>query len=240
MSDIDNPIPKGNFLTGKLGPMPVWAWGAILGVGVLGFYLLRNRGAVPTADTTTDGSALDTVDDPFTGPTTGNSNAAPTVPGSVSGSPTDNQSWLNQAISGTANALSASPSAVSSVLSRYLYDGGTFTATEQKYIDKAISLYGAPPQGTGGSSTFVPNPPTTPAKPAGSVPVKGQYQLMTVKKSGGQSVIRLVNNVTKKQTWVKTSADVRGLSAWINSINSGKSGVSVGSTNINAYRGLVD
>lgn len=233
MSDVDIPHPKGNMLTGKLGPLPVWAWGAIIGGGALAFYLLRNRQSATVTANATTGEALDTVADPWTGPTTGTSNAAPVNPDSSTGGTTDNQSWLNLAISGTANKLSASPSAVSSVLSRYLYDGGSFTKQEQTYIDTAIQLYGAPPQGTGASSSF-------PSSATSGQPAKGQYQIQTVQKAGGQKALRFVNTATGKQTSINGSSDASGLLSWIQSINNGSGSANVRTADIAAYRAKVD
>lgn len=209
MSDIDNPLPKGNFLTGKLGPLPVWAWGAILGGLVLGVYLLRNRGAASTAGQTEEGSALDTIG--YT--TTGLANKEDDTTSDASGEQRDNQSWLSQAISGTANALSASPAQVSSVLSRYLFDGGSFNATEQKYIDKAINLYGAPPQGTGGSSSFTGGGTSGGSTGAN---VANPYTFVVT-----ANAWYFLNSNTGKRKVIANSADKSALQAYVASLGKG-------------------
>jgi len=85
-------------LTAKLGPLPAWAWGLLVGVGVLGYaYLHRSSASADstsadatagdttgTASDTTDLSSLDSsapLD--FAGPTSGYANATPNVPQSL-------------------------------------------------------------------------------------------------------------------------------------------------------------
>jgi len=91
-------------LTAKLGPLPAWAWGLLVGVGVLGYaYLHRSSSTTAAADqaaadstgadTTGAGtdagtpSDLSTIDSTapldFAGPTSGYANATPNVPQSL-------------------------------------------------------------------------------------------------------------------------------------------------------------
>jgi len=68
-------------LTAKLGPLPAWAWGLLVGVGVLGYaYLHRSSSTTAAADQATIDS---TAPLDFAGPTSGYANATPNVPQSL-------------------------------------------------------------------------------------------------------------------------------------------------------------
>lgn len=65
-------------LTAKIGPLPAWAWGAIVGLGLVGFLYLHGRSsAASSSDTAGDptGTAQDATDlgnaPDFAGPTSG-------------------------------------------------------------------------------------------------------------------------------------------------------------------------
>jgi hypothetical protein len=86
-------------LTAKFGPLPAWAWGLIVGAGVLGYGYLRHRSssaadqtAADAAAGTTDGTAADAQDLSsldstaplsFAGPISGTSGVGGDVPTSL-------------------------------------------------------------------------------------------------------------------------------------------------------------
>lgn len=236
MSDID--APHGRGLTGKLGPLPVWAWGGILGVVVLGVYLFRQRASgSTTAPDSTDGSALDAIGYATGGlgkPAADTDNAS----SNASGSPTDSTSWISGAATAVAAQSTASAAAVLATLQRYVYQGGSFTAQEQKWIDTAINLKGAPPQGTNGDVTFqkptTSTPVTTTPAPKPATPSTGSsaQNPYTFFKKGGTMFITNVN--TGKSAGIKSGADYAVLRAYVASINSHKPFDS-GKTSISSY-----
>lgn len=220
MSEIDAPRPRGNFLTGKLGPLPVWAWGSILGVGVLGFYLLRNRASATTATPAkaTDGSALDSIGYVTAGlgnPPTNTDNSS----SNASGSPQDNTSWINTAATAVAAQMTASSSAVLDTLNRYVYSGGTFTGQEQKWIDTAINLKGAPPQGTNGTPTFSGSNATA----TSGYNKSSSYTFVETPNNGG---VYFMNAQTGKSTHIANTTDWNALKQYVNAQKSGASTVS--------------
>lgn len=147
---------------GKIGPVPVWAAGAMLAVSFIGYMTLKNRSKPPAVSTQT-AAAYD-----------------PSLLGSASGQPTDGtfpggplQDYLSQ------NPLSAAypvgmnqqglpapvsnaqwarlvadellakgddPSLVSNAIAKYL-SGQTLSDAEQAIVNQALQLFGTPPEG---------------------------------------------------------------------------------------------
>lgn len=148
--------------TAKLGPLPVWAWGAIIGLLLLAFVWFSRSGgstaATDTASGTTDAEASPLFPS--------SSNTVPsdtdTTAGSTDTTTSTNSYWLTQ---GSAFAVSRgySPTAAIAALTKWL-NGDTITADEQRIVDAVVKQIGAPPEGTSGTSTVTPAPTT--AKPS--------------------------------------------------------------------------
>lgn len=147
-------------LTAKLGPLPVWVWGLIIG-GILVAWQWRSRmGGSSSSDTAEEEAALATVA-PY-----GNFSTVPmaTAPADVSNVEQTNQEWLNVAMKAIqANNMGSSLSA-QTALEKYL-SGRELTAAEAKIVDYAIKAAGLPPQGVQEipSVTPTPNPPSVPS-----------------------------------------------------------------------------
>lgn len=127
----------------KLGPLPVWGWGIVGVVVVLLGYQFFSRtgsGSGTSGSSALDGSGYQT---------------AGIQGGSASGVdplPETNQGWLARVSRLVAGANSASPSAVYAALYKYV-TGQDYSQQEKAYIDQAISMGGAPPEGTQGIGT---------------------------------------------------------------------------------------
>lgn len=134
---------------GKLGPLPVWAWGTIAAVGGLIVYYLYSRSkATATKGTQAaiapgagSGSAnFDAMGYQTLGLAANQSDSSPQI------TDTDtNQKWISRAAASVANTLALSVSNVTATLQRYVA-GYSPAPREQKVIDEAISSYGQPPQ----------------------------------------------------------------------------------------------
>lgn len=157
----------------KLGPLPVWGWGALLGLAVVGYMYYKNRSsssaaAVPAtndAGATTGGSVTPdlTANDLGTvGDYTGQVTTTPTA-----GSVTDNTTWEVQAVAYMVTQ-GKNPLSVQQALDAYL-NGTPLSWTQQQLVTTVVSKYGLPPQGVTSDSPLAPAPVATPTpvpKPA--------------------------------------------------------------------------
>lgn len=150
----------------KAGPLPVWAWGAILGVLIVGgMYWFSSRN---TAATESTGETVAYPDlDGNSG--TGSSGVSTVTNGSGGSSApefTSSLAWMTYAIA-RLTAEGYSPLTVQAALSKYLA-GEALTAEEGRIVNLVISRYGMPPNGTTGISPVADDPkPYTPV----SVPI---------------------------------------------------------------------
>lgn len=143
-------------LTAKVGPLPAYAW-AIVAVGAyLIFAYFRKHGSGSSAQVVADSPTA------FVNPETGivpvgDGSIGTPASGTGTGTVATNTSWSTMA----ANALfgSFSPSAVEQALSDFLA-GNTLTSGEQPIIDKALKMFGSPPEGVIGGSGTVDAPAT--------------------------------------------------------------------------------
>jgi LysM repeat protein len=153
----------------KLGPLPVWAWGAVLGLGVVAYMYFKNRSSAATAaPATNDAGAvtggsvtpdltandLGTVGD-YTGQTNGTTAMGQTL---------DNAAWLAQADAYMVTQ-GKSPLAVQQALDAYL-NGSPLSWTQQQYVSTVVAKYGLPPQGVTADSPLAPAPVAPAPKPA--------------------------------------------------------------------------
>lgn len=139
-------------LTQKLGPLPVWGWGAIVGIVVLvGYFLYSRASGSSGAGSASAGSSLDPQGYQTAGIQGGSASNTADVPAIPS-----NQSWLAKAAKLVADTLSQSPSQVYNALKKYL-QGSPLTSQEQSWVDEALSRTGVPPEGTQGISDSIPD-----------------------------------------------------------------------------------
>lgn len=146
------PHPTGKGLKNKVGPLPVWGWGALLGVGALAAMWYFSRGG--SGGGYDDGIGADPMtaaDDtmlPFGGSASGGegNNPLPTDDGSdTSGDGTEytNATWLSQAMAWL-GGKGAKPLEVERALQRYL-KGLPLSPHQAALVNAALKQLGAPP-----------------------------------------------------------------------------------------------
>lgn len=166
----------------RLGPLPVWGWGVILGVlAVVWVWWSATNKAASQTDATpyvsgaTDSSALDAMyaGGGYGGNVAGSSQAAPTGDVQTFGT---NLEWLNKAVSLVGDKYGTSRLDVQSALQAYLM-GSSLTANQKVIVQRALSLNNLPPEGVeglvnNGVDTYTPTTPvtTTPVTPATETP----------------------------------------------------------------------
>jgi hypothetical protein len=142
----------GSGLGHKLGPLPVWGWIVIAGVGVVGYLYLKNAGGGSVGAGVSGALPPGT---PFTGgngtPATTTSTPATTT----TVTPMSNTTWLQTVASQVAKQLQLPESEVRLYLGEYLNGGqpsGSSQATSlfTKVIDAANTIMAAPNPPTGG------------------------------------------------------------------------------------------
>jgi len=139
-------------LTQKLGPLPVWGWGVIVGVIVLvGYFLYSRTRSGSISDMTTASQSGSNIDG-MGYYTTGIKGAAGANDNIVT--PENNMAWLTRVSRQVADTLGKSPSEIYAALYKYI-SGQDYTAKEKEYIDKAIMVGMSPPEGTQGVGKVV-------------------------------------------------------------------------------------
>lgn len=168
-------------LSEKKGPLPVWGYGALLGVVII-FLLHRKGTAAATAAAGSDASSVGIVD-PSAQTTDGSSvystdqtagvlssylandptNAAQNVGIAASGlpGPVTNSQWA-RVVADYLNGLGDEPSLVANALSKYL-SGAALSPAETSVVNQALTYGGTPPEGVipVNGSTAQPTPPAT-------------------------------------------------------------------------------
>lgn len=143
----ENPAEgMGSALTRKLGPLPTWAWGAmVVGVVWLAYFVRRN--AVSTQAAATLENQFPSGDIVGAGPTPGTNdyNGVVGQDQHAPASPQTNAQWAQQT-SDSMIAQGGIPSEINNAFSRYL-SGQSLTAGMQAIINDAIRRFGNPPQG---------------------------------------------------------------------------------------------
>lgn len=137
-------------LKAKVGPLPVWGWGALLGALLVGYFYVSGKfpgdAATPATDSTGQAdSGVDTsggsVPINSGGLTPDTSNAA----APVASDPT-NGDWLVQAVK-AAVARGIPATTAQQALTRYL-NGESLSAAQKAIVDVAVAALGVPPEGT--------------------------------------------------------------------------------------------
>ena len=175
-------------LQGKIGPLPAWAWGGLIGIAVVGFsYMHRSNSAAVAAGDGAVPVAIDGVDGAFGGASGGTSPIDDgTVP--VSQDPADFsgvlpdysgvdfqdktslETWVARAVLWL-SGQGVSPPKAQDAISNYL--SGTSDPAGESIVQQAVMHFGAPPLGvdpTGVSLVGTPDweartPDNTPMPP---------------------------------------------------------------------------
>jgi len=140
-------------LKDKLGPLPVWGWGALVAAVVLAYWFIANRGNTEGASTSSSGSNLDATGYHTSG--LSGSSGSTVVD---NGGQQSNEGWLSNAAARVSAAAGASVSDVRAALYKWL-TGQDYTTKERAWIDSAINLVGSPPEGTTGQGNVTPDTP---------------------------------------------------------------------------------
>lgn len=182
-----------DMFTRKLGPLPVWGWGAIIGGAFIAWYWYSNAGLESTGSGEEESGV---------GQTPGPSGDFSTVP--VLPEDTDpvvdentNAEWLVQAVKNAPPG--ASILAVQAALEKYL-NGTKLTAAEGQIVDAIVRKVGLPPQGTAGPPV-VGTPKPTPEKPTPEPQTKDTVVTLgapTVRKFGQAATIRVAVRWVKR------------------------------------------
>lgn len=139
----------------KLGPLPIWAWGVIVGVILLLAYYIYNREKTLKTNTAT------VAQDTYSSAADGLGQTSP--PGVVTSAVDDvetNQTWLTKAV----NYLSTQgfDSADATVALQSLLSGVPVVGDKAKtMVTEALDRFGVPPDLSAGIPTFVPDPTPT-------------------------------------------------------------------------------
>jgi len=166
-------------LTEKLGPLPVWAWGGLLGGGFLiGSFVYKRAKGTSTPAAAVDAGGPSTSDAPAASPASvpasssemgsfmasgsyvppGSGGGSSGDPANLPDAPTDNDEWMRKAITLTvAKYPQFSYYEVQSALGLYV-DGGEWTEAQQSIVELAIKLAGLPPYRTPGNTIVRPTP----------------------------------------------------------------------------------
>jgi len=144
MAEIDMP----ESFSAKLGPLPVWVWGAIVGVGIVAYVWFSGRtdgSTDPSADTSTGTpTATASIDDAIEGAfRPGTANGGPTTDDDVPETIDTNSAWGLRATAYLAT-LGISPLTAQRAINAYLA-GSALTKDQAALVDKAILGIGQPP-----------------------------------------------------------------------------------------------
>jgi len=148
-------------LTKKVGPLPVWSYGAIVAALVWAYYWWTHRdGTTPDTGTGYDFAAPDATDSglDFTDNTGIPANTGGSSTGAQSGvsTPGDNLAWL-QAAANYLVGFNYESVAVNNALTKYL-TGEQLTTSERAMVNQAIARFGIPPEGVPVSPGPTPSP----------------------------------------------------------------------------------
>lgn len=149
----------GEKLSAKLGPLPVWAWGVIIGVLIVAWQWRSRMSSAPESDPMEDGPTAAAA--PY-----GNFSTVPmqTAPADVIQPDRTNDEWMSIALKAIQNNNMGSSLGAQIALQKYL-TGRELTETESKIVNFAIQAAGLPPQGVQEIPSVTPTP-STPAVPS--------------------------------------------------------------------------
>lgn len=170
MSDGEGmPHMHGGAFSKKVGPLPVWAWGLIVGALIVAYMWYRNRSSASNGVAST----LAGTTDPYgnAGLYTGNdANAANAnlATASTSKAIRTNAAWVRQAIQ-YMTGKGRNPLAVQRALTAYLA-GRTLTEKQDKIVSEVLTHVGTPPKLPKTVSNVEHNKPQDVTRPNNSNP----------------------------------------------------------------------
>ena len=138
-------------VTEDIGPLPVWAWGALLGgITVLWMYFSRRSGQVDTPPVSPDTTGLvdlGNAGEAPSGTSAGGSSAAP-APDPASGTSRfgDNFAWETAGVAFLVTS-GVSPLSAQQALEAYL-NGKQLTSSQGTIVGKVVAQLGLPPEGS--------------------------------------------------------------------------------------------
>lgn len=142
-------------LTHKLGPLPVWAWGVLLGVVLIAAVWWQSHNAASTATPT---ATPETVPDDVTGTGLSAAGSDSTTVGATGTTLLTNALWEAQALADLAGS-GVSPLTAQVALENYL-NGTALSPTQQGIVNTVLTALGAPPEGVAGTP-ILSAPPVT-------------------------------------------------------------------------------
>lgn len=178
----------GHGLAKKIGPLPIWAWAAVVLGSYLLFHYLKNRSAATSAATTgTVGGSNNapplglqvTPNGQIVDPTTGNVIGTVGTGGTGNSGPntTSVQGWL-AAAQGALQGLGLDNNTINGALNDYIA-GTPLPQAEYNIVNEAIKIVGSPPTTLGNPALAPPAPNTNPS-PGPQSPVTNSSNLPSV------------------------------------------------------------
>lgn len=156
----------GALVTRKIGPLPVWAYGAIIAFGAWAYYWYTGRNGDSTGTGVPDSDVSDSGVPDESGSTIGSGNGSTQV-ARADNTPTSNEDWRQKAAA-TLVSLGYDGVTVNNALTRYLTEGSTdLSVVERMLVGLAIGRWGVPPEGV---PVGVPDPTPTPGRKGNPVP----------------------------------------------------------------------
>lgn len=150
----------------KAGPLPIWAWGALIGGAAVAYmwYSGHKAGTAvssPTTPTTdVSGASSDAIDGAFTAGTASGSGLTDTQAGNLADTGSlfsNNAVWEAQAVAyGAAHGVD--PLRLQRAVEDYL-NGVTLSSEAAGWLSTIIAAKGIPPEGTLKSPSIAPKPP---------------------------------------------------------------------------------
>lgn len=182
----------------QVGPLPLGAWLAVVGVGLgVGYYGRSNSGATTTAPTDTTASALDpnSADTVGTGVNGQWVDVNPPTSPSPQGPPADNDEWGRRAINDLI-ALGINPALAQSAVANGL-QGNTMSVQQYAVWTMALGKLGAPPFPIDvvPPPVSVPGPVTPATSPVVTARKKTRKGGRAWKIAGGQSLAGISKSV---------------------------------------------
>jgi hypothetical protein len=142
---------------GKIGPLPAWTWGVLIGGAfAVWFWASRSNGSVTVEESSDEDYEMERV------PVSGDFSTVPVLtptPTETDTAGDTNADWLVKAVNSVVTNSSHTPVAAQGALMKYLSGDSALTVTEAAIVNLAIRFSGLPPEGVHTAPT-VQNPAT--------------------------------------------------------------------------------
>lgn len=201
--------------TRKIGPLPAWAWGALVVMVAYGVYAFRGTGD------TDEGIASDqgfyTEENDTTNPAyvdAGDITGTPQMPPRTAPTPESNPQWLRLVVDNLVAEGTLNPTIVHAALQKVL-NGLPINEQEEAIWNKAVRLYGQPPESYPPIEvirTGTPTEPTSPSVP--SNPYSAPSQTTPVVKQQGGTWVTVVKYTSKSPAWNSTISGIARQYGW--------------------------